>query len=98
MNTGNPIGLVGVGLMGMAFAQRLRGAGLPVVGFDVDAARLKQLAAIGGGGAPRVAGGGGGGAAIPLVGFSGEEGGGGVGEVGAGGRGAREPAAANGRG
>ena len=43
-----PIGLVGVGLMGMAFAHRLRGAGLPVVGFDVDPARLKALAAIGG--------------------------------------------------
>jgi putative dehydrogenase len=44
----NVVGLVGVGLMGMAFAQRLRGAGLPVVGFDVDPARLDQLAAIGG--------------------------------------------------
>jgi 3-hydroxyisobutyrate dehydrogenase-like beta-hydroxyacid dehydrogenase len=42
------VGLVGIGLMGMAFAQRLRGAGLPVVGFDVDPARLEQLAAIGG--------------------------------------------------
>lgn len=44
----DPIGLVGVGLMGMAFAHRLRGAGLPVVGFDVDPARLDALAAIGG--------------------------------------------------
>jgi putative dehydrogenase len=44
----HPIGLVGVGLMGTAFAHRLRGAGLPVVGFDVDPARLDQLAAIGG--------------------------------------------------
>jgi 3-hydroxyisobutyrate dehydrogenase-like beta-hydroxyacid dehydrogenase len=43
-----PIGLVGVGLMGMAFAHRLRGAGLPVVGFDVDPARLDALTAIGG--------------------------------------------------
>jgi 3-hydroxyisobutyrate dehydrogenase len=42
------IGLVGVGLMGMAFANRLRGAGMPVVGFDVDSARLDALAAIGG--------------------------------------------------
>jgi putative dehydrogenase len=50
----NPVGLVGVGLMGMAFAQRLRGAGLPVVGFDVDPARLQQLAAIGGEGAASV--------------------------------------------
>jgi 3-hydroxyisobutyrate dehydrogenase-like beta-hydroxyacid dehydrogenase len=44
----NPVGLVGVGLMGTAFAHRLRGAGLPVVGFDVDPARLDGLAAIGG--------------------------------------------------
>src|SRR5262249_25767430 len=44
----DPIGLVGVGLMGTAFAHRLRGAGLPVVGFDVDPARLDPLVAIGG--------------------------------------------------
>jgi putative dehydrogenase len=51
----NAVGLVGVGLMGMAFARRLRGAGLPVVGFDVDPARLEQLAAIGGEGAASIA-------------------------------------------
>jgi 3-hydroxyisobutyrate dehydrogenase-like beta-hydroxyacid dehydrogenase len=44
----HPYGLIGVGLMGTAFAHRLRGAGLPVVGFDVDPARLDGLAAIGG--------------------------------------------------
>src|SRR5262249_8591424 len=44
----DPIGLVGVGLMGTAFAHRLRGAGLPVVGFDVEPARLDPLVAIGG--------------------------------------------------
>src|ERR1043166_2942775 len=44
----NPVGLVGVGLMGTAFAHRLRGAGLSVIGCDVDAARLDGLAAIGG--------------------------------------------------
>jgi 3-hydroxyisobutyrate dehydrogenase-like beta-hydroxyacid dehydrogenase len=44
----NAVGLVGIGLMGMAFAHRLRGAGLSVVAFDVDPARLEQLAAIGG--------------------------------------------------
>src|SRR5215470_11079333 len=44
----HPIGLIGVGLMGTAFAHRLRGAGLAVVGFDVDAARLDGLAPIGG--------------------------------------------------
>ena len=51
----NPVGLVGVGLMGTAFAHRLRGAGLSVVGFDVDAARLDGLAAIGGGKAGSIA-------------------------------------------
>jgi putative dehydrogenase len=50
-----PIGLVGVGLMGMAFAHRLRGAGLPVVGFDIDPARREALAAIGGEKATRIA-------------------------------------------
>jgi 3-hydroxyisobutyrate dehydrogenase-like beta-hydroxyacid dehydrogenase len=44
----HPIGLVGVGLMGSAFAHRLHGAGLPVLGFDVDPARLDRLAVIGG--------------------------------------------------
>jgi 3-hydroxyisobutyrate dehydrogenase-like beta-hydroxyacid dehydrogenase len=44
----DPVGLVGVGLMGMAYAHRLRGAGLPVVGFDVDPARLEAFVAIGG--------------------------------------------------
>src|ERR1700674_1834783 len=48
------VGLVGVGLMGMAFAHRLTGAGLPVVGFDVDPARRSQLAAIGGHGADSI--------------------------------------------
>jgi len=44
----NPVGLIGVGLMGTAFAHRLRGAGISVVGFDVDRARLNALVAIGG--------------------------------------------------
>src|SRR5262245_42606923 len=44
----HPVGLIGVGLMGTAFAHRLRGVGLPVVGFDVDPARLDAIAAIGG--------------------------------------------------
>src|ERR1700720_3130744 len=44
----HPYGLIGVGLMGMAFAHRLRGAGLPVVGFDIDPARREALAALGG--------------------------------------------------
>jgi 2-hydroxy-3-oxopropionate reductase len=42
-----PVGLVGVGLMGEALALRLHGAGFPVVGFDIDAARRARLAALG---------------------------------------------------
>ena len=42
------MGLVGVGLMGEALASRLLAAGLPVVGFDIDAARTARLAGLGG--------------------------------------------------
>ena len=40
-----PIGLIGVGLLGTALAERMLAAGLPVVGFDLDASRrrLKDL-------------------------------------------------------
>jgi 3-hydroxyisobutyrate dehydrogenase-like beta-hydroxyacid dehydrogenase len=79
----HPIGLVGVGLMGMAFAHRLRGAELPVVGFDVDAARLEQLAAIGGEGAHNVAEVVRRCATILVVVFSGEQADGVIGEIGA---------------
>ena len=43
-----PIGLVGLGLMGTALARRLLGAGFPVRGFDIDAPRRKDFAALGG--------------------------------------------------
>jgi 2-hydroxy-3-oxopropionate reductase len=43
-----PVGLFGVGLMGEVYAQRLIAAGFGVIGFDVDAARIKRLAQIGG--------------------------------------------------
>ena len=43
-----PVGLVGVGLMGEALAVRLIGAGLPVLGFDIDADRTERLAGLGG--------------------------------------------------
>src|SRR5215467_13167558 len=46
--TSSPIGLIGVGLMGTAFAHRLREAGLAIVGFDIDPVRLDGLDAIGG--------------------------------------------------
>jgi 3-hydroxyisobutyrate dehydrogenase-like beta-hydroxyacid dehydrogenase len=43
-----PVGLIGVGLMGEVYAARLIAAGFGVIGFDVDAARTKQLVQIGG--------------------------------------------------
>ncbi len=43
-----PIGLIGLGLMGTAFATKLRARGAPVVGFDIDRARGEALANLGG--------------------------------------------------
>jgi 3-hydroxyisobutyrate dehydrogenase-like beta-hydroxyacid dehydrogenase len=43
-----PVGVIGIGLMGEVFARRLVGAGLGVVGFDIDpakAARLREFGA-----------------------------------------------------
>ena len=34
-----PVGLIGIGLLGQAFAYRLLGAGFEVLGFDVDAGK-----------------------------------------------------------
>jgi 3-hydroxyisobutyrate dehydrogenase len=42
-----PVGVIGTGLMGMACAKRLAAAGFHVIGYDVDAAKLKPLAALG---------------------------------------------------
>jgi len=42
-----PVGLIGVGLMGEVYAVRLLAAGLGVIGFDIDSARVKRLAQIG---------------------------------------------------
>lgn len=42
------IGIVGVGLMGTAFAQRLAAAGFRFAGYDVDAAKTAQMTALGG--------------------------------------------------
>ena len=47
-NTRAPIGIVGLGLMGEVYAQRLIDAKFPVVGFDIDPARRNRLAEIGG--------------------------------------------------
>ena len=79
----NPVGLIGVGLMGMAFAHRLRGAGLPVVGFDIDPARLGRLAEIGGERAGSIGEVAARCANILVVVFSGEQADGVIGEIGA---------------
>jgi 3-hydroxyisobutyrate dehydrogenase-like beta-hydroxyacid dehydrogenase len=52
----HPVGLIGTGLMGMACAKRLLGAGFDVLGYDVDAARLARLGQSGGRAADSVAG------------------------------------------
>ena len=44
----NPVGLIGIGLLGQAFAHRLLDAGVEVVGFDVDPVKNAKLAELGG--------------------------------------------------
>ncbi len=43
-----PVGLIGVGLMGEVYAQRLIAAGFGVIGLDIDEARMTRLVQIGG--------------------------------------------------
>ena len=54
MSDRNPVGLIGVGLLGQALAQRLLGAGYEVVGLDVDPAKNEKLTELGGQVAPSV--------------------------------------------
>lgn len=44
----SPVGLIGLGLMGHALAQRLVEASTTVVGFDIDPRKTERLAAMGG--------------------------------------------------
>ncbi|MDH3287125.1 MAG: NAD(P)-dependent oxidoreductase [Betaproteobacteria bacterium] len=46
--SGTPVGVVGLGIMGGAFARHLLAAGHPVTGYDVAAARRRELAGRGG--------------------------------------------------
>jgi len=48
MHESAPIGIIGLGLMGTALAGRLIGAGVPVIGFDIDPASCERLQAGGG--------------------------------------------------
>jgi 3-hydroxyisobutyrate dehydrogenase-like beta-hydroxyacid dehydrogenase len=50
----SPIGLVGVGLLGTALAERMIAGGLAVVGFDIAAERREKLRSLGGRAAPSV--------------------------------------------
>jgi len=45
---GGPVGLIGLGLMGMALAERLRDGGFNLWGYDIDPGRNDLLAASGG--------------------------------------------------
>ena len=55
MNRASPIGLIGIGLMGMACAKRMRAAGLALLGYDVDTKKLDAFEALGGKAAASVA-------------------------------------------
>lgn len=45
--SGRTVGLIGVGLLGGAIAERLLGAGFRVVGYDIDAKRTEAFAEMG---------------------------------------------------
>lgn len=43
MQADAPVGIIGLGLMGSAFSERLIGAGIPVIGFDIEPARCEKF-------------------------------------------------------
>jgi 3-hydroxyisobutyrate dehydrogenase-like beta-hydroxyacid dehydrogenase len=49
-----PVAIIGLGLMGEVYAQRLLDAKIPVSGFDIDPARRARLAEIGGSPVPSI--------------------------------------------
>jgi 3-hydroxyisobutyrate dehydrogenase len=48
MQVDAPVGILGLGLMGTALSERLIGASIPVIGFDIDTGRCEKLRANGG--------------------------------------------------
>ena len=48
MTADAPVGIIGLGLMGIALSARLIGANIPLVGFDIDPARCGMFRASGG--------------------------------------------------
>jgi 3-hydroxyisobutyrate dehydrogenase-like beta-hydroxyacid dehydrogenase len=47
MTGSTPVGVIGLGLMGEVYTRRLIAAGFSVVGYDVDAAKVKRIAGLG---------------------------------------------------
>ena len=43
MQSDTPVGIIGLGLMGTAFSERLIGAGMQVIGFDIDPASREKF-------------------------------------------------------
>src|SRR6476469_764581 len=48
MQVDGPVGIVGLGLLGTALSERLIGAKVPVVGFDIEPTKCKNLTVLGG--------------------------------------------------
>ena len=46
------VGIIGLGIMGGAFAQNLIAAGWQIIGYDIAPARRRGMAKLGGGPAP----------------------------------------------
>ena len=55
MNQATPVGVIGIGLMGMACAKRMRAAGLELLGYDVDTKKIESFVKLGGKAAHSVA-------------------------------------------
>ena len=55
MNQATPVGVIGIGLMGMACAKRMRAAGLELLGYDVDSKKIEAFVKLGGNPAQSVA-------------------------------------------
>ena len=55
MSQAAPIGVIGIGLMGMACATRMRAAELELLGYDVDAKKIDAFVKLGGQAAASVA-------------------------------------------
>ena len=47
MDKNTPVGVIGLGLMGEVYTRRLIEAGFSVIGYDVDAAKMKRIAQLG---------------------------------------------------